>query len=82
MNFTSQKISEKSTQTKILITYHIDDLMALINNCKINPKVIGLLEARHRKNGQSLSNANLENYMSPHQQSLVKVEPCCMLTNS
>ena len=63
MNFTSQKISEKSTQTKILITYHIDDLMALINNCKINPKVIGLLEARPRKNRQSLSNANLENYI-------------------
>ena len=63
MNCTSQKISEKSTQTKILITYHIDDLIALINNCKINPKVIGLLETRPRKNRQSLSNANLENYI-------------------
>ena len=65
------------------ISYHIDDLTAIINNCKIKTKVIDLSETRLKKNRQSLFNINLENYVcKPHPQSLLKVEPCCMLTNS
>ena len=45
------------------ISYHIDDLTAFINNCKIKPKLIGLSETRLRKNRQPLSNINLENYV-------------------
>ena len=45
------------------ISYRIDDLTALINNCKINPKVIGLSETRLRKNRQPFSNINLENFV-------------------
>ena len=45
------------------ISYHIDNLTAFINNCKIKPKVIGLSETRLRKNRQPLSNINLENYV-------------------
>ena len=47
----------------IYISYHIDDLTALINNFRIKPGVIGLSETRLRKNWQSLSNINLENYV-------------------
>ena len=43
------------------ISYHIYDLNALINNCKVKSKVIGLSENRLRKNRQGLSNINLEN---------------------
>ena len=45
------------------ISYRIDDLTALINNCKIKPRVTGLSETSLRKNRQSLSNINLENYV-------------------
>ena len=45
------------------ISYHVDNLTPLINNCKIKPRVIGLSESRLRKNRQSLSNTNLENYV-------------------
>ena len=45
------------------ISYHIDNLTAFMNNCKIKPKVIGLSETRLRKNRQPLSNINLENYV-------------------
>ena len=45
------------------ISYHIDDLTALINNCKIKPKVIDLSETRLRKNRQPPSNINLESYV-------------------
>ena len=44
-------------------SYHIDDLTAFINNCKIKSKLIGLSETRLRKNRQSLSNIYLENYV-------------------
>ena len=44
-------------------SYHIDDLTAFINSCKIRPKLIGLSETRIRKNRQPLSNINLENYV-------------------
>ena len=37
------------------ISYHVDDLTSLINNCKMKPNVIGLSETRLRKNRQSLS---------------------------
>ena len=47
----------------IYISYHIDDLTALTNNFRIKPGVIGLSETRLRKNWQSLSNINLENYV-------------------
>ena len=43
------------------ISYHIYDLNALINNCKVKSKVIGFSENRLRKNRQRLSNINLEN---------------------
>ena len=45
------------------ISYHIDDLTALINNSKIKPRVTGFSETRLRKNKQSFSNINLENYV-------------------
>ena len=64
------------------ISYHIDDLTALINNYQIRLKVIGLSETRVRKNRPSLSNINLKTmFTSPHLQSLLKVETCCTLTN-
>ena len=47
----------------IYISYHVDDLTALTNNFRIKPGVIGLSETRLRKNWQSLSNINLENYV-------------------
>ena len=43
------------------ISYHIYDLNAHINNCKVKYKVIGLSEKRLRKNRQRLSNINVEN---------------------
>ena len=45
------------------ISYPIDDLAALINNCKIKPKIIGLSETRIRKHREPISNINLENYV-------------------
>ena len=48
------------------ISYHIDDLVSLITNCKTKPKVIGISESRIRTGRPFLSNINIVNYSYEH----------------
>ena len=46
------------------LSYHIDDLVSLITNCKTKPKVVGISESRMRTGRPSpLSNINTDNYV-------------------
>ena len=45
------------------ISYHNDDLVLLITNCKTKPSVTGISESRMRTDGSPLSNINIDNYI-------------------
>ena len=44
------------------ISYHVDDLAALVANCKTKPKVSGISECRIRTSRFPFSNINIDNY--------------------
>ena len=45
------------------ISYHSDDPVSLITNCKTKPKVISISERRMRAGRSPLSNINIDNYI-------------------
>ena len=45
------------------ISYHNDDLVLLITNCKTKPSVTGISESRMRTDRSPLSNINIDNYI-------------------
>ena len=55
------------------ISYHIDDLVSLITNCKTKPKVIGISESRMRISATSISDHLTQFLLVPGQ--LTGVQP-------
>ena len=64
MKFKIQKSKQLYIHLSISsISYHIDDLVSLITDCKTEPKVIGISESRMRTGRPSLSNINIDSYI-------------------